>query len=277
MKRTLIATVLSVTLVTGFGISDLSAGELDRLASLAAEGSLPKVFNALDGSHEAIARRGGGGGRRGGGMRRSGGVRRGGTRTASRSAGRSGGARRSTGGRSQHASNSRANHSKTTHASKGGTSNGKGTKNSHASKGDHSNHHGGHGWDGRSWDGGGWNWGADVVVPVRPVVPVVPVVPTVITLLNPAGTRTSLAYTFGASQYVIAAGETATFEDGTQAIAFDRGASFGQAHYTLEPGGAYKFVATENGWDLHKVTSDTVAESDATVSGSASALEVVGN
>ena len=79
--------------------------------------------------------------------------------------------------------------------------------------------------------------------------------PVVITLVNPSSTRTSLNYTLGESQYVIAAGETATFEDGTQVITFDRGGSFGQARYTLEPGITYKFVSTDNGWDLRTVTN----------------------
>ncbi|HXY37529.1 MAG TPA: hypothetical protein VEI07_25120, partial [Planctomycetaceae bacterium] len=174
---------------------------------------------------------------------------------------------------------SHSSHSKNSHSGKSGKSNsksGKNGKNSHANKGNHSNHRGGRGgWDGGGWDGGGWDAGD--VIPVIPVDPGVVVPrPVVITLLNPAITRTSLSYTLGESQYVIAAGETATFEDGTQVIAFDRGGSFGEARYTLEPGRTYKFVATDHGWDLHSVTSDTeMADADTSKSAGVSALSLV--
>ena len=105
----------------------------------------------------------------------------------------------------------------------------------------------------------------------------------VITLLNPAGSGASLSYTLGAAQYMIAAGETATFEDGTQEIAFDRGSSFGEARYTLQPGTAYKFVSTDHGWDLNSVAAvagtdsseNTTAEVATTKSSGASALTLV--
>jgi hypothetical protein len=130
------------------------------------------------------------------------------------------------------------------------------------------------------------------VIPVDPYIPVVPVVvdprPAVITVLNPAGTRTSLNYTLGEGQFVLDAGETATYAEGTQVIAFDRGESFGEARYTLEPGGTYQFVSTDHGWDLHSVTgqvgSDAVADNstdntaggDTTQSAGSGALALVG-
>jgi len=321
MKRTLIATVLSVCLVSGFGISQASADELKGLISVTQE-AVPSGTEALAKADELIARRGGGGGRRGGGgVRRGGGMRRGGGRasTARRSGGsnaRRGNAgranshsnvRRSNGGRSsahrsntshsQHASNSRsnhANHSSQKSNSKGNNKSGKNGKNSQANRGNRTNGRdgnrgGGDGgaWDGRGWDG--WGWDGDAISPIDPVVPVVPVDPIyvgprpVITLLNPAGTGASLNYTLGEAQYVIAAGETTTHDEGTQEIAFDRGSSFGEARYTLQPGTAYKFVSTDHGWDLNSVaavagtdSSDTsTAEVATTHSSGASALTLV--
>jgi hypothetical protein len=350
MNRTLIATVLSVCLVSGFGISQASADELKGLISVTQE-AVPSGTEALAKADELIARRGGGGARRGGGMRRGGGVRRGGGRasTARRSGGsnaRRGNAgranshsnvRRSNGGRSsahrsntnrssahrsntnrssahrsntsrssahrsntshsQHASNSRsnhANHSSQKSNSKGNNKSGKNGKNSQANRGNRTNGRdgnrgGGDGgaWDGRGWDGRGWD--GDAISPIDPVVPVVPVDPIyvgprpVITLLNPAGTGASLNYTLGEAQYVIAAGETTTHDEGTQEIAFDRGSSFGEARYTLQPGTAYKFVSTDHGWDLNSVAAlagtdsseTTTAEVATTHSSGASALTLV--
>jgi hypothetical protein len=320
MNRTLIATVLSVCLVSGFGISQASADELKGLISVTQE-AVPSGTEALAKADELIARRGGGGARRGGGMRRGGGVRRGGGRasTARRSGGsnaRRGNAgranshsnvHRSNGGRSsahrsntshsQHASNSRsnhANHSSQKSNSKGNNKSGKNGKNSQANRGNRTNGRdgnrgGGDGgaWDGRGWDGRGWD--GDAISPIDPVVPVVPVDPIyvgprpVITLLNPAGTGASLNYTLGEAQYVIAAGETTTHDEGTQEIAFDRGSSFGEARYTLQPGTAYKFVSTDHGWDLNSVAAlagtdsseTTTAEVATTHSSGASALTLV--
>jgi hypothetical protein len=327
MNRTLIATVLSVCLVSGFGISQASADELKGLISVTQE-AVPSGTEALAKADELIARRGGGGGRRGGGgvrrgggMRRGGGVRRGGGRasTARRSGGsntRRGNAgranshsnvHRSNGGRSsahrsntshsQHASNSRsnhANHSSQKSNSKGNNKSGKNGKNSQANRGNRTNGRdgnrgGGDGgaWDGRGWDGRGWD--GDAISPIDPVVPVVPVDPIyvgprpVITLLNPAGTGASLNYTLGEAQYVIASGETTTHDEGTQEIAFDRGSSFGEARYTLQPGTAYKFVSTDHGWDLNSVAAlagtdsseTTTAEVATTHSSGASALTLV--
>jgi hypothetical protein len=303
MKRTLITTVLSISLAAGFGISDLSAGDLERIAEAAQNGTAHAVDAGNDfamvigrGRGGGGFRRGGGGARRGGGGARRGasGHRSGGTRKASAgrsSASRSKGTHRTNS--SKHASKGRSS-SKNSHASKGSkgknshaSKSGKG-KNSQAKSGKNSNkgkgkgknsqaknsnkgnksNHGGHhhGHDGNGWDGGGWDGGADgdgavVPVDVDPYIPVTPVVvdprPAIITLLNPARTRATLSYSLGESEYSIAAGETATYEDGTQVIAFDRGESFGEARYTLEAGGTYQFVSTDHGWDLRSVTADT--------------------
>jgi hypothetical protein len=208
--------------------------------------------------------------------------------------------RRSNGARSQHASHSHSNQSNNRGNHNGGNNKGGSSKNSHANRGNHSgnNHrgnHGGHngGWDGGAWDGGGWDGDGRALIPVEPIVPVDPVVPVVpvvvdprpavVTLMNPAQTQTSLNYTLGESQYVIAAGETSTFEEGTQVIAFDRGGSFGEARYTLAPGATYKFVSTNHGWDLHSVTGvastasadNETAEADTSKSNGGSALTMV--
>jgi hypothetical protein len=313
MKRTLITTVLSISLAAGFGISDLSAGDLERIAEAAQNGTAHAVDAGNDFAMVIGRGRGGGGFRRGGGGARRGasGHRSGGTRKASAgrsSASRSKGTHRTNS--SKHASKGRSS-SKNSHASKGSkgknshaSKSGKG-KNSQAKSGKNSNkgkgknsqaksrknsskakgknsqaknsnknnkgnksNHGGHhhGHDGNGWDGGGWDGGADgdgavVPVDVDPYIPVTPVVvdprPAIITLLNPARTQATLSYSLGESEYSIAAGETATCEDGTQVIAFDRGESFGEARYTLEAGGTYQFVSTDHGWDLRSVTADT--------------------
>ena len=164
--------------------------------------------------------------------------------------------RRRSNGTRQHAAHSRSNQSNSRSNNRGnhngGNNKGASSKNSHANRGNHSDNshrgnHGGHngGWDGGAWDGGGWDGDGRALIPVEPIVPVDPVVPVVpvvvdprpavVTLMNPAQTQTSLNYTLGESQYVIAAGETSTFEEGTQVIAFDRGGSFGEARYTLAP------------------------------------------
>ena len=64
------------------------------------------------------------------------------------------------------------------------------------------------------------------------------------------------------------------------AIVFDRGGSFGQARYTLQAGSAYKFVSTDQGWDLRSVTgadNDPAGSqtADANNSGGTSALKMV--
>ena len=48
------------------------------------------------------------------------------------------------------------------------------------------------------------------------------------------------------------AAETSASEP--QVIVFDRGGSFGEARYTLQPGSAYRFTVSEQGWDLRAVT-----------------------
>ncbi len=226
------------------------------------------------GSRTATTRRAGGSNVRRGNAGRSNShanVRRsnGGRSSAHRSNTSRSSAHRSNTSLSQHASNSRSNHANRSSQKGNSKGNNKSGKNSQANRGNHANGRDGNrgGWDGGGWDGRGWD-GGDAIFPIDPVVPVVPVDPVyvgprpVITLLNPAGTGVSLSYTLGESQYVIAAGETATFDDGTQEIAFDRGSSFGEARYTLQPGTAYKFVSTDHGWDLNSVAA--VAGSDST-------------
>lgn len=103
-------------------------------------------------------------------------------------------------------------------------------------------HHGRYfGW-GETLDGDGFVDADTAVVASAPI-----------TLLNPAETQQAVAYTLGADQDSLDPAQSKAYDDGTQVITFDRGGDFGQAQYTLEPG-TYRFVATDQGWDLHTVT-----------------------
>lgn len=285
MKRTLIATALTVSLVTTFEgsvvkASDVTVADLPEIAEVT-DGVVPVSASTMligRGRGGGGFRRGGGGMRRGGGMRaggmrrgggmrsggmRSGGMRRGGSNMVHRG---SNGARRSSGarsnsarGQSQHASNSR---------SRG--QNGRSKQHNGSNKNSGGNNHSHHGGRDGGWDGnGGWDSGVfPVDVTPVPVPVVVEPRPATVTLLNPANSRASLNYALGSGQYVIDAGQSVDYE-GTQVIAFDRGGSFGEARYTLEPG-TYQFVSTDHGWDLHTVTN--VATND----GNVGALALVG-
>jgi hypothetical protein len=76
-----------------------------------------------------------------------------------------------------------------------------------------------------------------------------------ITLLNPRETRSTVNFNLGAQTGSLQSGfaAQATASD-PQLIVFDRGGAFGQAQYTLSPGAAYRFVASQQGWDLRSVT-----------------------
>ncbi len=149
---------------------------------------------------------------------------------------------------------------------------------------------------GRGSGGGGWGaaWGAGALVPLVEVAPyfpnVVPVVPDVtpvvvdpqpivITLLNPAETRAPVNYNMGDTLYTLEAGQSAGHGSDTQVITFDRGASFGEARYTLAPG-TYRFVNTDHGWDLKTVTyavagDNTASPETATVSQDANPFKLL--
>jgi hypothetical protein len=76
-----------------------------------------------------------------------------------------------------------------------------------------------------------------------------------ITLLNPSETRGTVNFSLASQSSSLQAGYAAqaTASD-PQMIVFDRGGTFGQAQYTLSPGAAYRFIATDQGWDLRTVT-----------------------
>jgi len=121
----------------------------------------------------------------------------------------------------------------------------------------HHRHHGRYGWgDGTDGDGGDVD-GADASYAVDPVA-----VPAPITILNPAETGRTVSYTLGSAAYSIEPSRSLAHNDGTQVIAFDRGTSFGQASYTLQPG-TYRFVMTNTGWDLRAVSEQMAANSAA--------------
>ena len=79
-----------------------------------------------------------------------------------------------------------------------------------------------------------------------------------ITLLNPQETRATVGYTLDSAQYSLDPAQSQVYDGGTRLIVFDRGGSFGQAQYTLQPG-TYRFVATDRGWDLRTVTEQVAA------------------
>jgi hypothetical protein len=271
MKRTLITTALTISLVMTFDFSTLPAADL----GLAALGDTTATIPAPSVETELISRGfRGGGGRRGGGFRggarRSGGYRSAGAR---RSGGyRSGGYRNARSGSARRGTSTRSNssHTQTRRASNSRSTN-RGGRSGQANSRNRSGNRGG---NRRGGNGGGWSavWDAGSLVPVdvTPYVPyVVPVVPdvtpvvvdpqpAVIILLNPAETRTAVYYNLGGNQYSLEAGQSVGHGAETQVIAFDRGGSFGEARYTLAAG-TYRFVATDHGWDLHTVTEEVAS------------------
>ena len=75
-----------------------------------------------------------------------------------------------------------------------------------------------------------------------------------ITLLNPLETRGTVNFSLASETGSLQPGYAAqAIASDPQLIVFDRGGSFGQAQYTLQPGSAYRFAATEQGWDLRTV------------------------
>jgi hypothetical protein len=79
-----------------------------------------------------------------------------------------------------------------------------------------------------------------------------------ITLVNPQETRKTVGYTLDSAQYSLDPAQSQVYDGGPQSIVFDRGGSFGQAQYTLQPG-TYRFIATDRGWDLRNVTEQVSA------------------
>jgi hypothetical protein len=76
-----------------------------------------------------------------------------------------------------------------------------------------------------------------------------------ITLLNPLETRATVNFNLASQNGSLQSGYAAQASSSDpQLIVFDRGGPFGQAQYTLSPGAAYRFVATDQGWDLRTVT-----------------------
>jgi hypothetical protein len=120
-------------------------------------------------------------------------------------------------------------------------------------------HHRGYGWgygfggdsDGGD-DGGDGDYGMDGVY-----AGVDAYVPESITILNPPETRRTVGYALDSAQYSLDSAQTQVYDGGPRLITFDRGGSYGQAQYTLQPG-TYRFVATDRGLDLRTVT-DQVA------------------
>ena len=79
-----------------------------------------------------------------------------------------------------------------------------------------------------------------------------------ITLVNPQETRATVGYSLDSAQYSLDPAQSQVYDGGTRSVVFDRGGSFGQAQYTLQPG-TYRFTATDRGWDLRSVTGQALA------------------
>jgi hypothetical protein len=79
-----------------------------------------------------------------------------------------------------------------------------------------------------------------------------------ITLVNPQETRATVGYTLDSAQYSLDPAQSQVYDGGSRLITFDRGGSFGQAQYTLQPG-TYRFIATDRGWDLRSVSEQVAA------------------
>ncbi len=188
------------------------------------------IVSIGDSSSQAFARGGRGGGGRGG-------------RARSTSRGR--------GSRSMRSSRGRSNQKAYSHNQQRNTQHNK-NHNKH-----HHRHHGRYGWgDGTDGDGGDSDGGANLYAADSMAVP------APITILNPAETGRAVNYTLGSTEYSIEPSRSLVHNDGTQVITFERGASFGQAAYTLQPG-TYRFVMTNTGWDLRTSTDQLAANSTA--------------
>jgi hypothetical protein len=199
------------------------------------------IVSIADSSSQAFARGGhGGGGRRG----------------------RSHSVSRSRGGRSMRSSRGRSNRKAYAHNQQHNNKHNAKHHNKHHNR-HHHRHHGRYGWGDGSDDGGdsdgdgGDSDGAGAPDAVNPVAVSPP-----ITILNPAETGRPVNYTLGSAEYSIEPSHSLAHNDGTQVITFERGASFGQAAYTLQPG-TYRFVMTNTGWDLRTSTDQLAANSTA--------------
>jgi hypothetical protein len=71
-------------------------------------------------------------------------------------------------------------------------------------------------------------------------------------VMNPGETGQTVNYVLGSETSSLEPGTANIHAQVSQEIVFDRGGSFGTVRYTLGPG-AYRFVATDNGWDLRTV------------------------
>jgi hypothetical protein len=91
--------------------------------------------------------------------------------------------------------------------------------------------------------------------------PVAAVLP--ITLLNPAETGRTVNYTLNSGDYSVDLAGSKVHNEGAQVIVFDRGGTFGQASYTLQPG-TYRFDMTDKGLDLRTVTPQVATDQVAT-------------
>jgi hypothetical protein len=79
-----------------------------------------------------------------------------------------------------------------------------------------------------------------------------------ITILNPPETRRTVGYALDSAQYSLDSAQTQVYDGGPRLITFDRGGSFGQVQYTLQPG-TYRFIATDRGLDLRTVTEQVAS------------------
>ena len=83
-----------------------------------------------------------------------------------------------------------------------------------------------------------------------------------IQITHKADAEISVNYSLGGEIFTVKPGETQKREvDRPSVIAFGSGGSKGDLRYTLKPG-TYRFIATENGWDLKQVVQRTAKAND---------------
>ena len=86
-----------------------------------------------------------------------------------------------------------------------------------------------------------------------------------ILLLNPEQNGGEIHYLLAGDPFFMEAGMMQDMKMNSTLIRFDRGPGFDEARYTLRPG-TYKFVVTDQGWDLVKMRFEATLDNTANAS-----------
>ncbi len=82
--------------------------------------------------------------------------------------------------------------------------------------------------------------------------------------MSPADSGGPVSYVLNQQTYTIQPGYTQELAaDQSWIVTFDRGGSFGQAQYQLEPGKAYAFGQGKQGWELYQSTYTATLDNSA--------------